>query len=229
MNVATARGFVQQFGRTPSGDTSAYSLDDIDRSIQAACDDFLAVAPVCRGFDQEQLGSNEVELALPDGFEAEQVYEVYTEDADEIITYLPIKSLPEVYAERLKNASPGHPTMIAFTDETNAAVDYIGDALNFIFYRREPLLLRDGDGALVDWTIGSEAAPTTTAVINVPDRYLRTILIYGATAILQHVDVEQRFMSEAWKKYVEFRDKCALAARGTPRIKSAARSMILES
>lgn len=219
MTVLTARDFVRQFGRSPSGDSSVVLDEDVDRAIQAACDDFIEATGATLTTTTIAGSSGDATVALPSGVRPHYVRSVYVEHATDDYkgTPLSIVGIEDVLVDRRAEAALTAPTKIAFL---NQAVGVINSDL-----------LEDRDFTvryvppLTSWTPGDAGATE----LNVDERWLRTVLIYGATSMLQHTDVEHLYASESWKKYLTFRDRLAATGIGTVRVKAPRMTMIPES
>jgi hypothetical protein len=224
LTIAEARSFVQQFGRTPSGDTSVYSLSDIDRVIQSVCDDFLFVTRLTRKHSTTTIADEGTTFSLPTGCTPHNVIGMGIEVDGVEEPPLKIVSWEELQEEKRRERATEYPLFVSLDDPAAAAVDQAATAELTVNVRfLQPLT------ASATWTIGSEAGSVTGATLNLPDEMLRTILIYGATSLLQHHEPEMLFKNESWQKYIAFRDQVALRGYGVPRIKHASRSMISES
>lgn len=191
MNLTTARSFVRQFARN-AGDSSMYSDADVDRAIQAIADDFIFITKCTRLVSSVTLTESTAALpAFPTNFRPERLLSAYIGD------YPPLDQVDHdvLRAARLANDSTDRPTLISFDSYTTGEVypkptaTYLTLSLRWL----EPF---------TTWTPGG----TDPGTLNVPDDYLRTILMYGATSLLQHNEPEHKYAAESWQKYATFRD-----------------------
>jgi hypothetical protein len=212
VNVSTARDFVRQFARTPSGDTSVFTNADIDRSIQAACDDFALATNASRQTSSFTINSGLSDvLDWPDNCTPDRVLRVYLEaETSGVITQPTIRPYEDLLdAKADDSGSTGTPTMIVFRDgDTQFVWPLPDDAFTGTVVWAPPLT------ASATWTVGGTDNTTLNATLNLPDDHLRTILMYGAVAILQHTEIEQKFTSAAWQQYLEFRKLVASRVGG---------------
>jgi hypothetical protein len=224
LTIADARSFVQQFGRTPSGDTSVYSLNDVDRVIQSVCDDFLFVTQLTRKHATTTIADDATTFTLPTGCTPHNVIGMAVRVSGIEEPPLKIVNWEELQEQKRLLRATTYPEYVSLDDPSQCVLEQAATAELTVNVRfLQPLT------ASATWTIGSEAGSVTGATLNLPDEMLRTILIYGATSLLQHHEPEMLFKSESWKKYVEFRDQVAARRYGVPKIRHATRSMILES
>lgn len=201
MYLSAARQFLRQFAKD-AADESTYKDDEIDRAIQTVCDDFILAtgctntkATVALTTDSSALGT------LPTGFYADMIRRAWitTKGELEIIDHrnLLAKQLSTV-SEDDDSILTGRPEYLAFSSPTTGEVyptpgdDY---TLNILYA-----------APLTSFTPGTSSASSTS--LNISDHLLRMVLIYGASALLQHNETEKAFATTSWRKYLDFRESC---------------------
>jgi hypothetical protein len=191
MNLTEARAFVRQFARN-AGDSGMYPDSEIDRAIQTVCDDFIDYVRCTRTTTALALTAGSSSLpALPSLFRPERLLRAWI-PAKGVLDKLGHGDLLKL---QIDEGNTGLPQFVAFDSFSTGEVyptPEAGSAYSLKIQWYEPLTV---------WTPGG-ADPGT---LNLPDDYLRQILIYGATATLQHNEPEHKFASESWKKYLAYR------------------------
>lgn len=208
ITLETAREWVQYFARNVAGDTTTYSATNIDRAIAAVLDDFVHYTKCTQTTATVTLTEDDDDLpAFPTGMRPEWVRRAYIAGEGELET-IPHADLLQ---KQIDDSDTGLPEFIAFTSATTGKVFPTPDdgyTLTLV-YVSPPTSFTPGTGS------------PGSVTFNVPDHYLRNILTYGATAMLQHAQPEHAYASETWQKYLVYRN--SLRGLGGTGAKIAAR------
>lgn len=199
MTIAQARLYMRQFARDAS-DESSYDLDEIDRAIQAVADDFIHATRCTRTV--ANIAITEAAAALgsfPSGFLPEMILRAWiTGKGDlDIIDHSELVKLQVQTTNEDGDELTATPRYLAFSSLTTGEVHPTPDD--------DYTLKIQYVAPFTSFTPGQS---TSSTVLNIPDHYLRNILVYGATALLQHNEEEKRYASTSWRKYENFRDSC---------------------
>ena len=199
MYLSEARRILRQFAKD-AADESTYRDDEIDRAIQAVCDDFIMATHCTLTKSTVALTADDSDLGtLPTGFLADMIRRAWITDKGE----LEIIDHRNLVAKQLSTINEdddtvltGRPEFLAFSSPTAGEVyPTPSESLTLNILYQAPL---------TSFTPGTSSASST--LLNIPDHLLRTILIYGASATLQHNEAEKAFANSSWQKYLNFRD-----------------------
>jgi hypothetical protein len=198
MTLADARAIVRQFAKN-AGDATAYSAAEIDVAIQAVCDDFIAHTLATRTSDTADVtvAVADVDVSGITGFRPDRLIRAWLEDDDgkEYPNLLSVADT-ETRDDRVADDTAGLPGKIAFPS-TDAAVLYPTPDAAYTLHV-------DYRAPLTTFTAGTGSPETVT--LNIDDDYLRTVMMYGATAFLQANHPEYGYASQSYQKYIAFRD-----------------------
>jgi hypothetical protein len=207
MTVTDARNFVRQFARNAQ-DSSMYNDASIDRAIQTVCNRFIRVTKATKKTDTLAVtaGASTIDLSEIDDFRPERLLRAWISGKPE----LELTDFWTIDSRLVNEPSAGVPTLIGFNTTTDGAIFPAPDADYTINLLWVP--------PLTTWTIG---ATDDATALNLPDDWMQEILVYGATATLQHTEPEHKYASESWKKYLEFETSAMgagnLGVRAVPR------------
>jgi hypothetical protein len=193
--LTTARALVRQFARN-AGESSMYSDADVDRAIQAIGDDWIHHTRCTRTLSDLSLTADDSDLPslsslATAGFLPEQIVRVYIASEGDL-SVVPHETL--LYEQEV-NPRTDTPEWLAFTTATAGEVYPTPDTAYTLKVLWVP--------PLTSFTAGT-ASPDAVS-LNIPDHHLRLALIYGATALLQHNEVEHAYATASWQKYLVWR------------------------
>lgn len=199
MTITEARNWCRQFARNAS-DSTMYADAYVDRAIQAACDDFIRETRCTRAYTGGAVANGDTDVTgLPSLFRPELLLRAWV--LETFCDLEPLSVTDWLEKQRCSSTATGSPESITWLDRTTPVVYPIADADYTIKIQwLEPLTV---------WTAGDGTAGATT--LNLPDDWLRTILGFGATALMQHDEPEQAYASTSWAQYLAFRN----SLRGT--------------
>jgi hypothetical protein len=192
VNVNDAREFVKQFARNAAGSNSQYTLEEIDRSIQAVCDRFILKTRCTRRTDTLTLTINSSVLpALPTNFRPEKLLRVWIPSQGRLTRV----DHGGIIDRQLDEGATGVPEYIGFDSFTSGEVYPTPDvAYSVKLQWVEPF---------TTWTAGGNDPGTA---LNIPDDYLRLVLMYGASSILQFNEPKNPEAKAKWKEYLNFEE-----------------------
>lgn len=171
-----------------------YSDTQVDIAIQTIADDFIRTTQCTRTISAD--------IAIADGddtfsftienFRPEHCLRAWIVDQNR----LDLIDYQALLDKQVDDPTTGVPQKLAFTSSGTAAIwPTAGDdyTMKMIYY--VPFTI---------WTAGQEDG---SATLNLPDDYLRTMLMYGAASALQFNETEHMYASTAYQRYIEFRER----------------------
>lgn len=184
LDPTSAAALIREYARN-AGDSTAYSSSQVTNAIAAIGHRFVRKTKCTRTKSALTLtsGSNALPaLTALSGFRPEFLLRARLSGNDvsqpvEVIGY------DDLLDRRDASDKSGAPEFMAFDTYTTGEV------------WGEP----DFAYTLTLWWF----EPWNTTTFNIPDAWLYEVLIYGATALMQHTETEHKYASESWKKYLE--------------------------
>jgi hypothetical protein len=201
MNLTTARSIVRFWARN-GGDSSAYADAQIDLAIQGICDDFILRTGCTKLLSQVAITSGSAVVPLggitdssgQPTFRPERLLSAYMTG---IRQPLRLVTWEQLWHDQNGGSAGDLPYELAFADLATANIFPAPTADYTLYLRwREPI---------TSWTAGTESG-VGSIVFNLPDDWMRPILMHGAPAELQANEPEHKYTTVAWQRYTTFRD-----------------------
>lgn len=205
MNVQEARKFlIQSVLHLAQADGKSQIEDDkLDAAILAACDYFI---------EKTKLVTKTTTIATVSGtvtvdFSTPVAAFFYTDQLLSVM-HSAAKSYTKVHQrdfEFIRNRleagdSSGKPEYMAFLDDTTAYLSPTPDAVYTLTLKyARPVLLAEDDGDEFEWVAGTPRK----GEINIPDKWLRTIITDGAVSHLVGFN-KNPWANRAWERYVRW-------------------------
>lgn len=199
MTATEAISYVRNFCLTAG--ESTYSAQKVAQAIMTVGDDFVAMTRATRTKSQITLSDGVYEIgSFPDSMEdfaPEQAMEAWIDGS------YPVKIVDfhEIVDRRAGGDQSAQPRLIAFDSATTAALWPTPDqAYTLDLFWWAPF---------TSWSTSSGDSDTTyeTVTLNLPDRYMRNVLVLGVTGMLQKPEPQYADLAEArYKEYVKWRD-----------------------
>jgi hypothetical protein len=196
MTVDEARTYVRQFAQN-AGDSSVYSVADIDRAILTVGEDFVRITRCIPATATVALaeGSADVDLSDIDNFRPTRLSRAWIDD----YPALSIQDIQTVRYRRNCSDASGRPTTIGFSSWTAGQVWPRPDAdytLNLAWF-----------APFTTWTPGISQSVAQETTINLPADWLRQVLATGVPAMLQMHENEHPYTGPAWQQYLQLRSE----------------------
>lgn len=203
MDANTARSLLRGFARNAK-DTTNYKADQVDFAIQAVIDDYIfhTRRTKCTDVISTVAGSANITITIGDeqeegqamNFGPERVVRAWINPASPICGGVLGLIHPDSLLQKLVRCTDqAQPRELAIISAEAAQCFPTADQVYAIN---------------IEWVVPLAAFATTANpdLTFIPDDEMRTVLMYGGTALLQHVEPEHKYASDSWKRYIEFRD-----------------------
>lgn len=201
MNLTLARQIVHYFARN-GGDSTMYPDQQVDLAIAGICDDFISRTSCSLILATVAITANSgvVDLSgITDSsdqatFRPERLRSAYMTGVREPLRLVAWEKL---WHDQNGVEALAQPYELAFADYSTCQIFPVPTVDATLYLRWvEPI---------TNWTPGTESG-TDDIDFNLPDDFMRRILMWGAPALLQGNEPEHKYTATAWQRYCDFRE-----------------------